>query len=86
MCSNKPQFVSLSYFFLSTSVPKELSYPATAPALNIKPGNDYSGVNVSAVGPKVETTFEVRTVRTMPFLECYLYLRISIRKRVKEYC
>lgn len=59
---SEPNFLVRHFFFFSTSVPKGLSYPATAPSLNIKEGNDYSAVNVSAVGPTVETTFEVRTV------------------------
>ena len=54
------------FAFFRTSVPKGLSYPSTAPALNIV-GNDYSRVNVSSVGPSVETTFEVGTVRIMQF-------------------
>ncbi|CAB4012788.1 Hypothetical predicted protein, partial [Paramuricea clavata] len=41
-----------------TSVPKLLNYPATAPVLNIKNNNDFSAVNVSAVGPRVTVTFE----------------------------
>ena len=49
----------LIFGFFSTSNPKLLNYPATAPTLNIQ-NNDFSAVNVSNVGPNVTVTFEVQ--------------------------
>jgi hypothetical protein len=52
-----------------------LNYPAIAPVLNIQSNNNFSAVNVSAVGPLVTVTFEVGPLHTSTHFAKYILER-----------